>query len=76
MGIGRSQIIVLTFATMPMIVPMIVIVAVLVVVPTAAVGSVDVGGRRPFGPPPGTPPPGVQIGQTFNILAVRIRYSF
>ena len=31
---------------------------------------------EPFGPPPGTPPPGVQIGQTFNILAVRIRYSF
>lgn len=31
---------------------------------------------EPFGPPPGTPPPGVQIGQTFNVLAVRIRYSF
>ena len=30
----------------------------------------------PFGAPPATPPPGVQIGQTFNILAVRIRYSF
>lgn len=30
----------------------------------------------PFGPPPATPPPGVQIGQTFDIIAVRVRYSF
>ena len=30
----------------------------------------------PFGAPPATPPPGVQIGQTFNVLAIRVRYSF
>lgn len=30
----------------------------------------------PFGPPPSTPPIGVQIGQTLDIMAVRIRYSF
>jgi phosphate-selective porin OprO/OprP len=31
---------------------------------------------EPFGPAPLTPPPGVQIGQTLDILALRIRYSF
>lgn len=31
---------------------------------------------EPFGPPPSTPPIGVQIGQTLNIAAVRVRYSF
>lgn len=31
--------------------------------------------REPFGPPPATPPVGVQIGQSLNILALRLRYS-
>jgi phosphate-selective porin OprO/OprP len=30
----------------------------------------------PFGPPPATPPVGVQIGQTLDILATRLRYAF
>ena len=30
----------------------------------------------PFGPVPSTPPIGVQIGQSLDIMAVRIRYSF
>jgi phosphate-selective porin OprO/OprP len=31
---------------------------------------------EPFGPAPLTPPVGVQIGQTLDILALRVRYSF
>ena len=31
---------------------------------------------QPFGPPPATPPVGVQIGQSFNALAMRLRYAF
>lgn len=31
---------------------------------------------QPFGPPPDTPPVGVQIGQSLNIVAARLRYSF
>jgi phosphate-selective porin OprO/OprP len=31
---------------------------------------------EPFGPAPLTPPIGVQIGQTLDILALRLRYSF
>lgn len=36
----------------------------------------DLADPEPFGAPPSTPPIGVQIGQTFDIMAVRIRYSF
>jgi len=36
----------------------------------------DLADPEPFGPPPSTPPIGVQIGQTLDIMAVRIRYSF
>jgi phosphate-selective porin OprO/OprP len=36
----------------------------------------DLADPEPFGPPPSTPPIGVQIGQTFDIMAVRLRYSF
>jgi phosphate-selective porin OprO/OprP len=31
---------------------------------------------QPFGPPPATPPPGVRIGQTFDTVAMRLRYAF
>ncbi len=31
---------------------------------------------EPFGPPPATPPIGVQIGQSLNIGAIRVRYGF
>jgi phosphate-selective porin OprO/OprP len=31
---------------------------------------------QPFGPPPATPPIGVQIGQTFDVVATRLRYAF
>ena len=31
---------------------------------------------EPFGAPPLTPPVGVQIGQTLNIAALRLRYGF
>jgi phosphate-selective porin OprO/OprP len=31
---------------------------------------------EPFGPPPATPPVGVQIGQSFNAVALRLRYAF
>jgi phosphate-selective porin OprO/OprP len=31
---------------------------------------------EPFGPPPATPPVGVQIGQAFDIVAMRVRYAF
>ena len=36
----------------------------------------DLADPDPFGPPPSTPPIGVQIGQTLDIMAVRVRYSF
>jgi phosphate-selective porin OprO/OprP len=31
---------------------------------------------EPFGPPPATPPIGVQIGQSFDVVAMRLRYAF
>jgi len=36
----------------------------------------DLGDLEPFGPPPSTPPIGVQIGQSFDVVGVRVRYSF
>jgi phosphate-selective porin OprO/OprP len=35
-----------------------------------------VGNTQPFGAAPGTPPVGVQIGQDFNVYALRSQYSF
>jgi phosphate-selective porin OprO and OprP len=34
------------------------------------------GNPAPFGPAPGTPPIGVDIGQDYDVLAVRTQYSF
>ena len=31
---------------------------------------------EPFGPAPLTPPPGVQIGQSLDVVAMRLRYAF
>jgi phosphate-selective porin OprO/OprP len=31
---------------------------------------------EPFGPPPATPPTGVQIGQSYDAVAMRLRYAF
>ncbi len=36
----------------------------------------DLNDPEPFGTPPSTPPVGVQIGQTFDVVGVRLRYSF
>lgn len=36
----------------------------------------DASDPEPFGAPPSTPPVGVQIGQAFDVVGVRIRYSF
>lgn len=36
----------------------------------------DLNDPEPFGPPPSTPPVGAQIGQAFDVVGVRIRYSF
>jgi len=34
------------------------------------------GNLQPFGPAPNTPPPGVQIGQDFDVFALRTQFSF
>ncbi len=31
---------------------------------------------EPFGPAPVTPPVGVQIGQSLDVMAMRVRYAF
>jgi phosphate-selective porin OprO/OprP len=31
---------------------------------------------QPFGAPPLTPPAGVQIGQSLDVVAMRVRYAF
>lgn len=36
----------------------------------------DLEDPEPFGPAPSTPPIGVQVGQSFDVVGVRIRYSF
>jgi phosphate-selective porin OprO/OprP len=36
-------------------------------------GPVD---PEPFGPAPLTPPAGVQIGQSLDVVAMRVRYAF